>query len=204
MDDGNFQNGFRHRHDTGGFLSILSHFGDLYFMALGAGAGSYGVHLPHDIPQFIHLSVIQRSYLRTVFRTGHLGGEYGKDIFPVDGKHSIVGGDLLLVVGGGILDFLNVRLKFPVESGNCLCYAGSGSRGIRTKEQPEAGTDDQGDQTNQQNDDHSHPAPGCDSCNQSFHRRNGRFDRRHSYTGCRLDPCYGCSGSGSRRLRRFL
>lgn len=204
MRDGDLQNGFRYGFGAGGFLSVLAHFGDLYFMTLSEGAGSYGVHLPHDIPQFIHLSVIQRSHLRAVFRTGHLGREYGKDIFPVDGKHAIVGGDLLPVVGGGILDFLNVRLKFSVEGGDCLRYTGAGTCGIRTEEQPEAGTDDQGDQTNQQNDYHSDPAPGCDGGNQSFHRRNGRFDRRHGYTGCRLDSCYGSSRSGPRRLRRFL
>ena len=129
----------------GGFLAVFIHFGDFHLMAFGTGAGRHRIHLPHNIPQLLYLGVIQRGHLRPILRAGNLCGKYSENIFPVDGEHSVVGGDLLPVMGIGILYFLNVRQIFPIEGRHRLCYACAGSGGIRTKKQAEAGTDNQGD-----------------------------------------------------------
>ena len=129
----------------GGFVPILVYFGNFYLMAFGAGAGGYRIHLPHNISQFIHLRVIQRSDLRPILRASNLGGKYSEDVLPIDGEFPVVRGGFHPVMGVGVLYLLNVGQIFPVEGRHRLRYTGTGPRGVGAEKQAEAGADDQGD-----------------------------------------------------------
>ena len=199
MGDGDFQNGFCHRLRAGNLITILicgSHF---YRTALRAGGVADGVHLPHDTPQFIHLGIVQRGHLGTIFCARHFCGEYRKDIFPVDRQYPVVGGDLLPVVGVGGFDILNVCLVFSVEASHRLGHAGSCPSGLWTKEQAEAGADNQSNQAYQQDDHHSDPSTGSNGGNQSLHCRDGRFYGCGSHLNSGLDPSdrrFRCGSGG--------
>lgn len=56
--------------------------------------------------------------------------------------NSIIGGNLLPIMGSAVGELMNMVLVFRIEHGHRLGNAGTSPSGIRTKKQSEAGTDE--------------------------------------------------------------
>ena len=91
-----------------------------------------------------------------------------------------------------------------VQIPHSLGYAGAGASGFHAEENAIAGSHDQGNQTDKQNNHHRNPTAGQNRSSKTLHSCHSCLESCHHRMSCRPDPAHSCLGCSLHTLGNLL